>query len=471
MEGSPHSFWSASVEDLAGQVRRRTLSARELVEVALARIAAVDPTVRAFVAVDADGARRRAATLDARIARGEDVGPLAGIPIGVKDLEDTAGFVTTYGSALRGDDAPAARDSVLVGRLRAAGCIVLGKTNTPEYGHKGVTDNPLFGATANPWNPAYTPGGSSGGSAAALAAGMVPLATGSDGGGSIRLPASLCGLSAIKTSQGRVPIADGRAPGSGLLSVVGPMTRRARDAAYVLDAVVGPHPADPFAHPAPTSSWRAAIDGRPPGAVVWSPTLGFGTTDPEIVGACERAVTALASAGTRVVRVDDVFATDPLGPWLTLWVVARYRAQGHLIDTPDWERLSESIQPQIRAGAKATAVDVAAAVDATYLLAARLEDLFATHAPILLCPTIAGHPPLVGSELGEVAGEATPAWVKYTPFVNLSRNPAGSVCVGRSSRGIPIGLQVIGRQLDDLGVLQAMAALEDLLAFDDAPTL
>ena len=471
MDGAPDNFWANSVEVLATAVRGRNVTARDMVDAALARIAAVDPLVGAFIAVDADAAHRQAAALDARIARGEDVGPLAGIPIGVKDLEDAAGFVTTYGSALRGDDAAATRDSVLVGRLRAAGCIVLGKTNTPEYGHKGVTDNPLFGTTVNPWNPAYTPGGSSGGSAAALAAGMVPLATGSDGGGSIRLPAALCGLSAIKTSQGRIPIADGRAPGSGLLSVVGPMTRRVRDAAYVLDAVVGPHPADPFAHPAPTTSWRAAIDGRPPAAVMWSPTLGFGTTDPDIIAACERAVTALASSGTRVVRVDEVFATDPIGPWLTLWVVARYRAQGHLIDTPDWERLSPSIQPQIRAGAKATAVDVAAAVDATYLFASRLEEVFAAHAPILLCPTIAGHPPLVGSELGEVAGEATPAWVKYTPFVNLSRNPAGSVCVGRSSRGIPIGLQVIGRQLDDVGVLQTMAALEDLVAFDDAPTL
>ena len=471
MDGAQDNFWSTSVEALAAEVRARHASARDLVDAALARIASVDPLVHAFVAVDADGAHRQAAALDERIARGEDVGPLAGIPIGVKDLEDAAGFVTTFGSALHGDDAPAARDSVLVARLRAAGCIVVGKTNTPEHGHKGVTDNPLFGATVNPWNPAYTPGGSSGGSAAALAAGMVPLATGSDGGGSIRLPAALCGLSAIKTSQGRVPIADGRAPGAGLLSVVGPMTRRVRDAAYVLDAIVGPHPADPFAHPAPTTSWRAAIDGRPPATVMWSPTLGFGTTDPEVVDACERAIGALAASGTRVVRVDDVFTTDPIGPWLTLWVVARYRAQGHLIDTADWERLSPSIQPQIRAGAKATAVDVAAAVDATYLLAARLEDLFATHAPILLCPTIAGHPPLVGSELGEVAGEATPAWVKYTPFVNLSRNPAGSVCVGRSSRGIPIGLQVIGRQLDDLGVLQTMAALEDLVAFDDAPAL
>jgi Asp-tRNA(Asn)/Glu-tRNA(Gln) amidotransferase A subunit family amidase len=464
-------FWPESVEVLAAQVSARAVSARELTDRALEQIERTDPRINAFVAIDAAGARRQAAAIDERLARGEVVGPLAGIPIGVKDLEDAAGFVTTFGSALRSADAPATRDSVLVGRLRAAGCVVLGKTNTPEHGHKGVTDNPVFGATANPWNPAFSSGGSSGGSAAALAAGMVPLATGSDGGGSIRLPGALCGLSAIKTSQGRIAVADGRPPGSGLLSVVGPMTRRVRDAAYVLDAVVGPHPADPFAHPAPAGSWRAAVDGRPPEAVVWSPTLGYGTTDPEVVAACESAVATLEAAGTRVVRVDDVFDSDPLWPWLTLWVVARYRAQGHLIDTPDWDRLSASIQPQIRAGAKATAVDVAAAVDAIYVLATRLEEVFATHAPFVLCPTIAGHPPLVGSELGEVCGEPTPAWVKYTPFANMSRNPAGSVCVGRSSHGIPIGLQVVGRQLDDVGVLRTMAAIEDLVAFDAAPPL
>lgn len=464
-------FRADTVEGLAADVRARRVSARELTDRAIGQLDAVDGAVRAFVAVDAERARAEAAAIDERIARGDDVGPLAGIPIGVKDLEDAVGFRTTFGSALRADDPVAARDSVLVARLRAAGCVVLGKTNTPEYGHKGTTDNPLFGATHNPWALDRTCGGSSGGSAAALAAGIVPLATGSDGGGSIRLPASVCGLSGIKTSQGRVAIANPAAPGSGILTVVGPMTRTTRDAAYVLDAVVGPHPADPFAHDAPAAPWRPLVDGRPPARVVWSPTLGYGSNDPEVDIACEQAVEALAAAGTEVVRLDRVFDTDPLPAWITMWVVARFKAQGHLMGTADWERISESLRPQITAGADLAGVDYARAVDAVYDVARRLEEVLGGTAPYLLCPTVAGHPPLVGEALGEVAGEATPAWVQYTPFLNLSRNPGGSVCVGRSSRGVPIGLQVIGRQLDDLGVLRVMAAVEDVVAFADSPTL
>ncbi len=464
-------FWTDTVEGLAADVRARRTSARDLTDRALARLGAVDPTVRSFVAVDGDRARAEAAAIDERIAAGHDVGPLAGIPIGVKDLEDANGFRTTYGSALRAGDPVATRDSVLVARLRAAGCVVLGKTNTPEHGHKGMTDNPVFGATHNPWQLDRTCAGSSGGSAAAVAAGIVPLATGSDGGGSIRLPSSVCGLSGIKTSQGRVPVANPTAPGSGILTVVGPMTRTARDAAYVLDAVVGAHPGDPFAHDAPAAPWRDAVDGRPPAKVVWSPTLGFGSNDPEVDVACEQAVAALEAFGTEVVRLDRVFDGDPVGPWVTLWITARFKAQGHLMGTPDWDRISESLQPQIAAGAKVTGVEYARAVDAVWDLARRLEEVLGGTAPYLLCPTVAGHPPLVGEALGEVAGEATLAWVQYTPFLNLSRNPGGSVCVGRSSKGVPIGLQVIGRQLDDLGVLRVMAAVEDVVAFDDAPAL
>lgn len=464
-------FWDSTVEGLAADVRALRVSARELTERALARIEATNGAVNAFVAVDGDRALAQAAALDERIARGDDGGPLAGIPIGVKDLEDAIGFPTTYGSALRVGEPAATRDSVLVARLRAAGCVVIGKTNTPEYGHKGMTDNPPFGATTNPWNAAYTSAGSSGGSAAALAAGMVPLATGSDGGGSIRLPSSVCGLSGIKTSQGRVAIANPSAPGSGILTVGGPMTRTTRDAAWALDAVVGPHPADPFAHDAPAAPWRPAVDGRPPARVVWSPTLGYGSNEPEVDVACEAAVAALQAAGTEVVRLDDVFTADPVMAWVTLWVTARFKAQGHLMGTADWDRISPSLQPQIAAGAKVTGVEYARAVDAVYDLARRLDEVLGGHAPYLLCPTVAGHPPLVDGEMGEIAGQPTLAWVQYTPFLNLSRNPAGSVCVGRSSRGVPIGLQVIGRQLDDVGVLQVMAAVEDVVGFADVPSL
>lgn len=225
-------FLETSVVDLAARVRSGELTAVTLVEHALDRIDALNPAINAFVAVDADAALQAAEQVDQAVRDGKDPGALAGIPIGVKDLEDAIGFVTTFGSPLHADDAPAETDSLLVARLKAAGAIVIGKTNTPEFGHKGTTDNPLFGATANPWNLECTPGGSSGGSAAAIASGMVPLATGSDGGGSIRIPSALCGLTGLKCQQGRVPYhQDGQSP-SMLLSVGGPMARTARDTAW-----------------------------------------------------------------------------------------------------------------------------------------------------------------------------------------------------------------------------------------------
>ncbi len=208
-------FRTESLADLAGRVRSKEVSARELTSHALGRIEALNPQVNAFVAVDGDRALAEAAAIDERVARGEDPGPLTGIPIGVKDLEDAAGFVTTHGSPVHADDPPAENDSILVARLRAKGCVVLGKTNSPEHGWKADTDNEVFGATRNPWDLARSAGGSSGGTGAALAAGMVPLATGSDGGGSIRIPSAINGLSGLKPSLGRVPSGGPQCPGVG----------------------------------------------------------------------------------------------------------------------------------------------------------------------------------------------------------------------------------------------------------------
>ncbi|MDY7099757.1 MAG: amidase, partial [Actinomycetota bacterium] len=253
-------FRTMSVAELAMGVRHGELTARGVTEHALARIEALDPGLNAFVATDPERSLADADEIDRRIAAGDDPGPLAGVPLGVKDLEDAIGFVTSYGSALKAGNPPAVEDSVLVARLRAAGCVVVGKTNTPELGHKGTTDNPTFGATANPWSTAHSPGGSSGGTAAAIAAGMIALGTGSDGGGSIRIPSSLCGLSGLKTSNGRIPIAGRQAPGSGILSVAGPMARRTRDVALALDAVVGPDERDMLSLPAPERAVAHAVD-------------------------------------------------------------------------------------------------------------------------------------------------------------------------------------------------------------------
>lgn len=462
-------FREHRVADLASDVRSRTRTARDLVEAALDRIEAIDPIVQAFVQVDPDGARRQADDVDARLLAGEPVGPLAGIPVAVKDLEDAAGLPTRYGSRLS-SDAPAVGDSVLVARLRAAGCVVIGKTTTPEFGHKGVTVSSLTGVTRNPWNTNRTPGGSSGGSAAALASGMVPLATGSDGGGSIRIPAALCGLSGLKTTQGRVPNGGPLPPGSGLLSVKGPMTVRASDAAFALDVCVGPHPSDPFSLPRSGSPWNDALSAtRLPPTVAWSPTLGYASVDNEIDAVCRSAVDRLADAGVEIIEVPDVWADDPVGPWLTIWAAMRARTQGHLVDTPEWDLIDPTLRAQITMGLGLSAVDLALAQDAIHHRNLELDAAF-EHAPLLLTPTCAGQTPVIEPSGrvadGTINGVAEPGWVAFTYGFNMTRNPAGSVPCGLTADGMPVGMQIVGRQLTDLPVLQAMTATEDLWRLD-----
>ncbi len=448
--------------DLASDVRARNRTAVELVEGSLARIADVEGDLNAFVVVDGDRALEDAADIDARLDNAEGVGPLAGIPLAVKDLEDAAGLPTRYGS-LVSDPTPAIGDSVLVARLRAAGCVIVGKTTTPEMGHKGVTESPLSGVTKNPWSTDRSPGGSSGGSAAALASGMVPLATGSDGGGSIRIPAALCGYSGIKTTQGRVANGGPNAPGSGLFTVKGPMALNTTDTAFALDVCVGPHPTDPFSLPRSGAPWYDAVSSsfRLPDRVVYSPTLGFAEVDREIAEVVEAGVGRLESAGIEVVRLDDIWPEDPVGPWFTGWAVMRARAQGHLQDTDQWEQIDESLRFQILMGLDVSGVDLAKAQDAMYHYSLALDRAF-EQAPILLTPMVAGQTPVVGHE-GTINGEAQVSWVSFSYGFNMTRNPAGTVPCGLTADGMPVGLQVVGRQLDDISVLQAMVAFEQVL--------
>lgn len=457
-------FRTAAVTDLANDVREGRRTASELTEAALARIAEVNDTINAFVAVDADGAREQAEAIDRRIGEGEPVGPLAGIPLGVKDLEDARGFVTTQGSPAHRDDAPAERDSELVARLRAAGCVVIGKTNTPEFGWKADTDNPVFGATANPWSTDRSAGGSSGGSGAAIASGMVPLATGSDGGGSIRIPSAVNGLSGIKTSLGRIP--GGAEPGWMHLSSKGPMARRIRDVAVALDASVGPDPTDLRSLPRPRTSWTDSLDDvEAPRKVAWSPTLGYASVDREIAAACERAVGQLADAGSEIVEVDPLFDADPAMSWITLAYTYNLRSLGAHRGTEVWEQLDPGLVAWMEWSAeKVTGVDLVRAEDVCFSLNERLHEVL-HECSVLLCPTVAGQTG-VGRSEGTVDGEETAGWVSMTYPFNMTRSPAGTVPVGLTDDGMPIGLQVVGPQHGDVVVLRALCLLEDLVGFD-----
>lgn len=459
-------FRGTSVADLAEQIGSRRLSAREVAASAIDRIDRLDDELGAFTVVDADSALAEAAAVDERIARGEDVGPLAGVPLAVKDLEDAAGFVTSHGSAAFAGGAPATADSPLVERLRAAGCVVVGKTNTPELGWKPDTVNETFGATRNPWALDRSAGGSSGGSAAAIAAGLVPLATGSDGGGSIRIPAALNGLTGLKPSLGRVPGGGQSPPGWPWLSSSGPMTRRARDLALALDVVVGPDPTDLASLPLPDASWsRSLVDLHPPHRLAWSPTLGYARPDREVLAVCEAALGRLEALGTEVVVVDEVFDHDPVDDWLALVGVFCLRTLDRFHDDDVWARIDPGLVAVMEwARSTVSAVRLTEAVDACHRLNLTLVDLFHRVA-VLVTPTVAGQAPLIGGQ-GTIDGEPDVNWVRYTYPFNMTRSPAGSVCAGFTADGLPVGLQVVGPQHADVAVLRLLTLVEDTLALD-----
>ena len=461
-------FRAHSVRELAAQVRSADRSATELVGAALARIEALDPSIGAFVAVDGERALEQAAAVDQLVAAGGDPGPLAGIPLAVKDLEDAAGYPTTHGSPLHRDPAPAVADSAQVARLRAAGCVVVGKTNTPEFGWTAHTANAVFGATNNPWDLDCSPGGSSGGSAAALAAGMVPLATGSDGGGSIRIPSSCCGLSGVKTSMGRVPMGGPEAPDWPDLSVRGPMARRVADVVAALDVVVGPEATDLRSLPRPEASWPAVLDHpNPPARIAWSPTLGYAPVDREVLSICERAVRVLESLGSEVVVLDTVFDEDPVDDWIVMTGAYLLRSLAPLRKLPGWDELHPNLGLMLRGAETLSAVDFLRSADRCHQLNVRLVELF-HEVRLLVTPTLAGPPPpqsLGGS--GLVNGERTANWVRFTYPFNMTRSPAATVCAGTTRSGLPVGLQLIGPSHADLVVLRSAAALEEALGWTE----
>lgn len=454
--------------EIADAVRAREVSAREVTRTALERVAAHNPALNAFVYLDGEGAIAQADAIDAAVARGDVPGPFAGVPIGVKDLAMVAGMPHTNGSRAYADNV-AKRDSVEVGRLRAAGAVILGKTNTPEFGYKGFTENRLFGATGNPWNPALTPGGSSGGSASAVAAGMVPVCTGSDGGGSIRIPSSFCGCYGLKPSAGRIPLANDGYPTWSTHSCVGPIARSVRDAARYLDIAAGPHPDDLHSLDAPAGGYEAAVLGRPPALqrIAWSRDLGYATVDPEVVAIAEAAARRLADAvGAELVDANPGF-TEPIQTWLVIG------APGDVVLVDGMtEAQREVLEPGFRAFTEMardfTAAQYAQALQERHALNRTVNAFLAEHT-ILLTPTVAappfakeGPPPTViaGKEVGGAG------FIPFTYPFNLTGHPGASLPAGRDSSGMPVGLQIIGPKFNDRLVLQVSAAYEAVAPWD-----
>ena len=436
---------------LADAVRAGTTSASSLVERAL-EAATADAELGAFVVLDPEGARATAAEVDEAVARGDDPGPLAGLPIGVKDLEDCAGLPTSHGSLLYQGRGPVAEDSIHVARLRAAGAVPIGKTAAPEFGTLSWTRTKAWGVARNPWAVDRTPGGSSGGSAAAVAGGLVPLATASDGGGSTRSPAGFSGLVGHKASFGRIP---DPGPLDSMTAVVGALATTVADAARHLDVAAGPDPRDRTSLPAPGLSYEAVIETLATAGLRarWSADLGYAVVDPEVAHVAGAAASALAEAAGLDLDDEPVKLTDPVTTWLEGGSIDMWLA----LEDGMWPGVAADLTPFSRWSLEQTVTAPVRSLVTPARRRAVLErevgELFA-EVDVLLTPTTAipafvaeGPPP------SEIDGRpvhpamATP----FTMVANLCWNPSTSVPAGLSADGLPIGLMITcGLHRDDL---------------------
>lgn len=451
---------------IARLVRERQLSAREVVAAALARIEGRDGRISAFCTLS-DTALAEAAVIDRRLASGEAVGPLAGVPLAVKDLIATKGLRSTYGSPLYADNVPV-EDEIVVARLKVAGAIVVGKTNTAEFGYGATGHNPLFPTTRNPWNLALTPGGSSAGSAAAVAAGMVPMALGSDGGGSVRIPAALTGTFGIKPSFGRVPLwpgcrdpAEPGASGWESLEHIGPITRSVEDAALMLAVMVGPTARDRHSLPLEAIDWTALDPASLEGLrVAFSPDLGYAAVDPEVAAIAELAAADVAgAAGMTLVRAEPPIG-DTQDVLQALVALDTDRVGLREAAARCGHRFCDQLDDLL---ARAwTADEFTAAIMGRKRIVDTLWRFMADYDFLLTPATATAAFPIDLDGPATIAGRPVPttAWTPFSALANLSGQPAASVPAGFTAAGLPVGLQIVGRHLDDLGVLRLARAVE-----------
>jgi aspartyl-tRNA(Asn)/glutamyl-tRNA(Gln) amidotransferase subunit A len=445
---------------LARQIGAKEISPVQVVDAVLRRIEALQPSVNAFITVTADEAREAARRAEAAVMAGGRLGPLHGVPFSVKDLLFTRGVRTTMGSRIFADQVPG-EDAVPVRRLREAGAILIGKTTTPEFGHKPVTDSPLFGATRNPWDLSRTAGGSSGGAAAAVATGQGPLALGTDGGGSIRIPAACCGIVGLKPTLGRVPHVH-QADLFSTTSYIGPMARTVAETAACFDAIVGFDAADPHSRSEPpTDSRDAEVRGL---RIGWLPRVGNRRVDSEVLSACEGAVRHLEGQGAQVETLEEDWASLEGAFLVLLQGGLAARVGPHMARFGDG--VARSLRESVERGARWSAVDWANALGQRTAVYRRVQALF-QRLDVLVSPTLArpalpvDHDPFEPITIGgEIAGSIRGAWYPYLWPFNLSGHPAVSLPCGWSSDGLPVGLQIVGPWYADRRVLGLAGVLE-----------
>ncbi len=429
----------------------------------LDRIAEMNPRVNAIVTLVAERAMASACEADERLARGEVVGPLHGLPVAHKDLQPTAGIRTTFGSPIFADFVPE-QDSLVVERLRAAGAITIGKTNTPEFGAGSQTFNPIFGATLNPYDRTKTCGGSSGGAAAALACGMLPIADGTDMGGSLRNPASFCGVVGMRPSPGRVP-AWPAADAWSTLSVDGPMARAVADVALMLSAIAGPDARSPISLGDPGHRFAAPLDRDFTGVrIAWWKRLGGAPFDPVVRRQVNSQRTVFESLGCRVDEAepdftgfDAVFKTIRALAFLTGLAQRVEGRRSQLKDTIAWE---------LERGERLTPAEIAWAHTKRSELYHRMR-VFMERYDFFVLPTVQVPPFDVTqpypTEIDGVKMETYIDWMQSCYFISIVGNPAISVPCGATPEGLPIGLQLVARHHDDWGLLQIAHAFEQAL--------
>jgi Asp-tRNA(Asn)/Glu-tRNA(Gln) amidotransferase A subunit family amidase len=445
---------------LAELIRTRTISPLDIVDASLERIESLNPVLNLFCFVYAQEARDEAKRAERAVARGAELGPLHGVPYALKDLTPTKGKRTTLGSYafehwIPHEDPPVAE------RMRAAGGILIGKTTTPEFAYSGFTSSPLWGVSRNPWDPARTPGGSSGGSAGAVAAGMVPLAEGSDAGGSIRIPASYCGIFGLKPSLGRVPMHISSNDFEQLFHM-GPLTRGVSDGALMLSVMQGPDERDPqslsppFDVPLPLSS---TVEGM---HLALSLDLGYAAIHPDVEENTRRAAEVFEELGATVEAVELGWTREVHDSWSGHWRALLAAAYGDLLEVYE-DRMDPKLVRIMRAGERMSAVELKRLDHERSRQWDRIRPILQSH-DAMLCPTMAiPPPPAEGSEErygGDTADGKYVAFDLTCPFNLIGQCPAASVPSGFDSDGLPTGLQIVGRRFADLTVLGLAAAYE-----------
>jgi Asp-tRNA(Asn)/Glu-tRNA(Gln) amidotransferase A subunit family amidase len=468
---SAQEITSLSAEVLVSHIRSRALSCLEVTSAFLERIHSINPRLNAFCTVTQDFALDTARRADQDVSSGAALGALHGVPIAFKDLTPTKGIRTTRGSRLFENAVPE-EDAILVKRLKNAGAVLIGKTNTPEFGHKGETSNLVFGATRNPWNLDRTPGGSSGGSAAAVAARLVPFAEGSDGAGSIRIPASMCGVVGFKPTYGRVPDIAGPFSSHTPFFHNGPLANNVRDAALLYQAMAGAEWSAPFSIPSEDDVMKTIELGVAGLRIGYSKDLGYFPVADDVIAGCTKAAHAFVTLGCEVEEFALGLANDIEDHFFVLWC-SKLAAVYSDLDRQDLLKLEPVVQDLIERGTKISAVTFGKANLAREAIWKQLCSAFERY-DLILCPTTAtsafpietGPPTHINCRpLNGLLG-----WFLTYPF-NMTGNPAVSIPCGVDADGLPLGMQLIGRRFDDGLVLRAARAFETAQPWNRAPII